>query len=415
MYLLCFDRNITMSEVTLYKPNELIGAIDKLEVPRTAKHLLNFFLQYAQHEIKFNNHQGTEFEVDISHINGLADIHSHDYERLKQTLITLQQPVILRDDPKHFVSLNPVNSINIDVPNGKYQFELSIKVVRVLAVTDYFSKLQLSEFNLLQSKHSIIIYEWLKRYETAPKGIPQLSIEDLRKITNTEQKKTYDNFRHIQTKIIDVAVREINDTTPYVVGYTTIKERTRYRPKVTAIQFSFKRKDPIPEAISINDQKDKDADPVYLKLKRRCGPFFTLEFFYKLTYLYYPDTLHQYAEDLAAKRHTLAEESYFNDWLEERCSRRRKGYNKRLQVYSEEFFRHVFTTSEVDPDSILHTLEGREVWLGKTKKTVHEEYVTKAMDFYGKLPYDEYRHYLSGIWDEFQKEFNVIADNKFKQ
>ena len=103
-----------MSEMTLYKPNEFIGAIDKLEVSRTAKHLLNFFLQYAQHEIKFNNHVGTNFEINVLTINGLADLHVRNYARLKQSLQTLMQPVVLRDDPKQFIAIVPISDITMN-------------------------------------------------------------------------------------------------------------------------------------------------------------------------------------------------------------------------------------------------------------------------------------------------------------
>jgi hypothetical protein len=227
------------TDIELYKPNELIGAIDQIEVSRTAKHLLNFFLQYAQQEIKFNNHQGFEFEVDVMQINGLADIHTHDYERLKKSLIKLIQPVILRDDPKHFMALAPVTSIDIDVPNGLYKFELQPKVVKLLEQTDYFTKLHLSEFNPLQSKHSIVIFEWLKRYENAPK-IPKISMEELRKITNTSD--VYPNFTDFQKRVLEVAVKEISKHTDYTVSYTAIKGKARTRLKVSEIQFEFKRK-----------------------------------------------------------------------------------------------------------------------------------------------------------------------------
>ena len=237
-----------MNDVNLYKPNELIGAIDQIEVSRTAKHLLNFFLQYSQHELhKYkklhpdNEVYPTEFEVDVYTINGLANIHTHDYERLKLKLIKLMQPVILRDDPKRFIALTPITAIDIDVPRGMYKFELQPKVVMALANNDYFTKLNLSDFNGLESKHSIVLYEWLKRYDTSPQ-IPQLTVEDLRNMTHTTDKKAYNNFTNFQTYVLDVAVNEISEKTPYTVTYEPIKTRTMRRPKVTAIKFIMTKK-----------------------------------------------------------------------------------------------------------------------------------------------------------------------------
>ena len=281
-----------MTNIELYKPNELIGAIDQIEVSRTAKHLLNFFLQYSQHELhKYKKlHPDsevypTEFEIDVHTINGLAEIHSRDYERLKLKLIRLMQPVILRDDPKKFSALTPITAIDIDVPRGMYKFELQPKVVKALANTDYFTKLKLSDFNGLESKHSIVIYEWLKRYETSPQ-IPRLTVEDLRNITHTANMRKYNNFTDIKLRILDVAVNEISEKTPYTVTYETIKTRTTRRPKVTAIKFTMTKKKSEKEIIETSGIESK----VQGMYKVLCDQYIQFGFcseraeFYKATY-----------------------------------------------------------------------------------------------------------------------------------
>ena len=281
-----------MTNIELYKPNELIGAIDQIEVSRTAKHLLNFFLQYSQHELhKYKKlHPDsevypTEFEIDVHTINGLAEIHSRDYERLKLKLIRLMQPVILRDDPKKFSALTPITAIDIDVPRGMYKFELQPKVVKALANTDYFTKLKLSDFNGLESKHSIVIYEWLKRYETSPQ-IPKLTVEDLRNITHTANMRKYNNFTDIKLRILDVAVNEISEKTPYTVTYETIKTRTTRRPKVTAIKFTMTKKKSEKEIIETSGIESK----VQGMYKVLCDQYIQFGFcseraeFYKATY-----------------------------------------------------------------------------------------------------------------------------------
>lgn len=285
-----------MNNVNLYKPNELIGAIDQIEVSRTAKHLLNFFLQYSQHELhKFkklhpdNEVYPTEFEVDVYKINGLANIHIHDYERLKLKLIKLMQPVILRDDPKRFTALTPITAIDIDVPRGMYKFELQPKVVMALANNDYFTKLNLSDFNGLESKHSIVIYEWLKRYETSP-HIPQLTVEDLRNMTHTTDKKAYNNFTNFQTYVLDVAVNEISEKTPYAVTYEPIKTRTKYRPKVTAVKFIMTKKKSAEQLAGSSGIVTKDIADVSRWYQELCVKYIQFDFcstpeeFYRATY-----------------------------------------------------------------------------------------------------------------------------------
>ena len=308
-----------MTEIELYKPNELIGAIDQIEVSRTAKHLLNFFLQYAQQQIKFHDHRGLKFEVGVSQINGLADIHRDDYARLKTALQKLMQPVILRDDPKCFDALVLITRITIDVPNGLYKFELQSTVVELLRNTDYFTKLPLQEFNPLQSKHSIVIYEWLKRYEKAPK-IPQISIEELKKITGTKDKKTYDNYTNIRDKILNVAIGEINEHTPYDVSYSAIKTPAKTRPKVTAIQFEFKHKEPstVQETPKVVKQDEWESDiirclgmrvPSDTMYETLCKKYITENFcstkeeFYKATYDYQFKILERFYNEKKSYKH----------------------------------------------------------------------------------------------------------------
>ena len=282
-----------MKEIELYKPNELIGAIDQIEVSRTAKHLLNYLLQYAQLELnkalKNKEVHGNKFEVSVSQINGLADFQKHDYERLKRTLITLMQPIILRDDPKHFKAIVPVCEVDVNVEKGLYVFSISDTVKELLQNNDYFTKLTLAEFNGLQSKHSIVIYEWLKRYETSPQ-IPQLTVEDLRNITHTVS-KAYDNFTNLKQRVLSPAVAEINEHTPYTVSYEIIKERvSKYRPKVTAIKFTMTKKKSEKEIIETSGIGSKGIDYVIWKYEQLCKMYIQFDFcskpedFYKATY-----------------------------------------------------------------------------------------------------------------------------------
>ena len=230
-------------DVTLFKPNELIAAIDQIQVNRLAKHLCNYFLQYAQYKLKNDENQGYKFELPISELNAEAQIGLKDYKLIEKSLNALMQPVTIRDkdDPRSYTKLVPIYLVTVDAKNGVYRFSLAPEVLDIIKNTDYFTKLNLHEFNFLESKHSLVLYEWLKRYETAPQ-IPVLTVEELRKITHTADKKTYDNFAQLSKWVIDVAVNEISEKTPYTVTYEPIKTRTMRRPKVTAIQFTMTKK-----------------------------------------------------------------------------------------------------------------------------------------------------------------------------
>ena len=139
-------------EDLLLKPNELIAVIDEIPVSRTAKHLCNYFLQYAQHELKFNNHTSNRFELHIADLNAEAQIGLKDYKLIEKSLNALMQPVTIRakDDPRSFIKLVPIYLVIVDAKKGVYRFSLAPEVIEILRNTDYFTKLNLHEFNFLE-------------------------------------------------------------------------------------------------------------------------------------------------------------------------------------------------------------------------------------------------------------------------
>ena len=282
-------------DITFFKPNELIAVIDQVHVNRLAKHMCNYFLKYAQEQIKTNiklkKPISNLFELSIPETNALAEITAHDIPRLESTLDKLMQPVTIRykDDPKKIHKLVPIYEIVVDAERGIYRFRLAETMMELLKTSDYFTKLQLAEFNNLISKHSIVLYEWLKRYETSPQ-IPQLTIEDLRNMTHTADKKTYDNFSDLQKRILDVAVREISEKTPYTVTYEPIKTRTMRRPKVTAVKFTMTKKKSAEQLAGSSGIVTKDIADVSRRYQELCEMYIQFDFcstredFYKATY-----------------------------------------------------------------------------------------------------------------------------------
>ena len=141
----------------------------------------------------------------------------------------------------------------------------------------------------------------------------------------------------------------------------------------------------------------------------------TLKFYYEATYIYEPETLEQFADDCIAKNYHPNKEVFFK-WLDERCSINQKGYHKQKYIYSEEFFKSVFCTETRKYSMMIPMSNGESMPAGLPEIIVNvkEEYVAEAMKPYGKLPYNEYRRYLSEIWKRFEQQFNVNRDNVFE-
>lgn len=315
----------------LLKPNEMISVFAELDLNRTARHLFNYFLQHAQKKIKFENFQGDTFHINIKELNELANIYPKTYEVVEKSLRHLMRPVEIRNDPHCYEAFVPVTRVKVNKKTGEYDFTLQRLVIDLLRQTDYFTKLELKEFNLFNSKFSLIILEFLKQYEKLKK-IPEVSVDELRKITDTTKK--YPNFKHLQQYVLDVAVKEINESTNYSVSYELIKVRTQRRPKVGAVQFFFEKKvlensptvevqaaaclDPVQNAQD-QEMTIDEAFGLFAELKRVFSDL-TKEQYNLATYKYTYKTLDKFADSIAKYSKTYTTENFWQ-WLADRTQK----------------------------------------------------------------------------------------------
>ena len=337
-----------MTEVQLFKPNEMVSFFAQLELNRTARHLFNYFLQHAQKKIKFENFQGDTFHINIKELNELANINPNTYDIVEKSLNHLMRPVVIRNDPHCYEAFVPVTYVKVNKKTGEYDFTLQRLVIDLLRQTDYFTKLELQEFNLFKSKFSLIILEFLKQYEKLKK-IPEVSIDELRKITDTQKK--FSMITMFKNKVIDVAVKEINESTNYNVSYELITKYTSRRPKVSAVQFYFSKK--VLEATNsptVEEAACSESDPLWvqepvqevqeLTVDEAFGLFadfkrvftdLTKEQYNLATYKYTYRTLEKFAENIAkyAKTYTTKE---FWQWLADR-TQKLDFYNERAMQF----------------------------------------------------------------------------------
>ena len=333
-----------MTEVQLFKPNEMVSFFAQLELNRTARHLFNYFLQHAQKKIKFENFQGDTFHINIKELNELANINPNTYDIVEKSLNHLMRPVVIRNDPHCYEAFVPVTYVKVNKKTGEYDFTLQRLVIDLLRQTDYFTKLELQEFNLFKSKFSLIILEFLKQYEKLKK-IPEVSIDELRKITDTQKK--FSMITMFKNKVIDVAVKEINESTNYNVSYELITKYTSRRPKVSAVQFYFSKK--VLEATNsptVEEAACSESDPLWvqevqeLTVDEAFGLFadfkrvftdLTKEQYNLATYKYTYRTLEKFAENIAKYSKTYTSEEFWQ-WLADR-TQKLDFYNERAMQF----------------------------------------------------------------------------------
>lgn len=322
------DIKRSKNDIVFYKPNELIAVIGSQDINRTARHLLNYFLKFAQSKIKFNNYEGNVFSLEVDGVNDLAGIAGHDMMRMEKALDCLMLPVKIRekDNPRHYKAICLVPEIEVDFDKGLYNFKLADDVIELLKVSSYFTKINLVTLNNLKSKHSLVIFELLKRYMTLTK-IPLFTIEELRKYTSTSDKKAYDNFSNFKKNVLDVAVEEINASTEFNVSYEKVCAEKRKR--VSAIQFSFSRKktseiDNSLDVFCLPLVEHQSCDEAYTKLydtfRKLSHGKIKLRDFCEYSYKYSLNTL-QYLADKAQEKNWKTVEL---KWLDERETLHRK-------------------------------------------------------------------------------------------
>ena len=248
------------------------------------------------------------------------------------------RPVEIRNDPHCYEAFVPVTRVKVNKKTGEYDFTLQRLVIDLLRQTDYFTKLELKEFNLFNSKFSLIILEFLKQYEKL-KNIPEVSIDELRRITDTTKK--YPNFSDFEKRVLKVAVSEINESTNYNVSYELVTKYTSRRPKVSAVQFYLTKK---AEASTTPKQEVQQAaclepveplgvqdaqEPQELTMEEAFGLFadfkrvftdLTKEQYNLATYKYTYKTLNKFAENIAKYTKTYTSNE-FEQWLADRTEK----------------------------------------------------------------------------------------------
>lgn len=99
-----------------------------------------------------------------------------------------------------------------------------------------FTSYQLINTLAMKSEYSIRIYELLKSYQF--QKTKTFEIDELKKILMVENVKSYANSNLFRTKVIDIAIREINELTDMTVSYETITKGK----KVIKIKFRMDEK-----------------------------------------------------------------------------------------------------------------------------------------------------------------------------
>jgi plasmid replication initiation protein len=166
------------------------------------------------------------FEIaDFCRVCGLDENNGANYKYIKQTLKDLRDKSVWVEIEKGTeTTLSWVNSVTVTQRSGIVKIKLDdMMKPYLIQLREKFTQYELFYTLSMKSQYSIRLYELLKSYEHVQGQI--FTVEELKKKLNAEN---YERFHDFQRKVIDIALREINELSDINVTCIFTKEGRRY-------------------------------------------------------------------------------------------------------------------------------------------------------------------------------------------
>ena len=126
-----------------------------------------------------------------------------------------------------------MSHVKIEEGNNQFSYEFPKPILDVIKEPNMFVKLDLFVTRGLTSKHSLVLYEVLKDYKNLKDF--RIDLENFRKLVGLAP-KSYPKFPMLKKRVIDVAMKEINEKTDIRISY----ELEKIGRKTIAIWFKVK-------------------------------------------------------------------------------------------------------------------------------------------------------------------------------
>lgn len=219
---------------TVVKSNEIVQKA-RYDLNITELKLLAFIIS----KIKPTDTELQEYQFpvkDFCQVCGIDYTNGRNYQRIKDTLKGLRDKSFwLMDENGHEVLVGWLQKARINKGSGKVSVKLDEDMQKyVIGLFDNFTQYELLSTLPMKSAYSFRIYELLKSYAFTTGHT--FKIDDLKKKLGAE---TYTNFKDFRRKVIEVAVKEINQYTDIEISWDPVT----YGRKVIEIIFRIKQRD----------------------------------------------------------------------------------------------------------------------------------------------------------------------------
>lgn len=215
--------------------------------------LFNALLFNAYKDLPYKN----KFEIPVRRLCDLIGYNSKDFKNLKnllKALVTtaLEWNVIDYESPKikeKWKTSSIVSAATLE--DGLCTYEYSSTMAEFLYQPALYGRLNLNLMAKFKSSYGIALYENCIRYSGLPQT-PWFSLEVFRKLMGVLDNQ-YEAFNNFKRKVLDVAVKEVNDLSPILI----VAEIKRKNQKAVAIRFIISsKKEEYPQLMPETIQQD---------------------------------------------------------------------------------------------------------------------------------------------------------------
>lgn len=174
--------------------------------------------------------------LDYCKVCGIDYKNGWHYKEVKSTLKGLRDKSFWITNPDGSeTTVGWLGKVTINRGSGKIKIKFDEDMQQyIMGLFENFTQYELLSTLPMRSQYSFRIYELLKSYAWTKKHT--FDIEEMKRQLAAEH---YINFKDFRKKVIEIAVKEINDYTDLAISYEPIKKGT----KVIQITFYIKQKD----------------------------------------------------------------------------------------------------------------------------------------------------------------------------
>lgn len=205
----------------------------------TQRKLINYLIYIAQQtgDQKF-------YKTTISDVKEVCNLTSTENISVKEQLKDLAKITIefnyLDKDKYNVWGISALLASAIVTPNlGTVEFEFSNLLKGRILNPSMYAPLNIILVAGLKCSYSVILYEFLRDYLTAP-SVPMLTIENFRNLLGVDKDK-YKSFPDFRKKVLNPATEEVNLKTDICCRFELIKE-AGVRNKYSHIRFFVSKK-----------------------------------------------------------------------------------------------------------------------------------------------------------------------------